>query len=172
MLRHGFPQLDDAGHEALRERYLQLYTQRLSLSTRLFPGLAELLKSLEQAGLAWGIVTNKPAYLTEPLLSALELAGRCACIVSGDTLPRRKPHPDPLLHAARLAGVPAEAAMYIGDARRDIEAGQAAGMTTVAAIYGYIDPAEDPAAWGADYTVTEPGELQPLLRRAGWLPEI
>lgn len=171
LLRVGFAHLDEAGREALRDPYLARYAARLTDATTLFPGLAAVLDALEAAGLPWGVVTNKPAALTGPLLAGLGLARRCACIISGDTLTRRKPHPEPLLHAARLAAVPASAALYVGDARRDIEAGRAAGMATVAAAYGYIEPGEDPRAWGADHLVGTGDELGPLLRRLGWLPD-
>ena len=169
MLQVGFSHLGEDEREAMRERYLAHYESCLTVNTAPFAGMAELLDALDDAGTRWGVVTNKPGYLAEPLLAALDLARRCASIVSGDTLPQRKPHPAPLLHAAREAGVPASGSVYIGDDRRDIEAGRAAGMTTVAAGYGYITPDEDPANWGADHLVAEIAELSELLRRQGWL---
>jgi phosphoglycolate phosphatase len=153
----------------MRERYLAHYETCLTENTAPFAGMAELLDALDNAGTRWGVVTNKPGYLAEPLLAALDLASRCASIVSGDTLPQRKPHPAPLLHAAKEAGVSAGGSVYIGDDRRDIEAGRAAGMTTIAAGYGYITPDENPADWGADHLVSEIGELTELLRRQGCL---
>ena len=169
MLEVGFSHLQDHEREAMRDRFLGHYEACLTLNTTPFTGMAELLDALDAAGTRWGVVTNKPGYLAEPLLTALDLARRCASIVSGDTLPQRKPHPAPLLHAAREAGVAAAASVYIGDDRRDIEAGRAAGMTTVAAGYGYIAPGEDPADWGADHLVAEIDELGQLLRSQGWL---
>lgn len=169
MLQIGFAHLHADEREALRDRYLAHYERCLADNTAPFAGIAELLDGLDAAGTRWGVVTNKPGYLAEPLLAALDLARRCASIVSGDTLPERKPHPAPLLHAARQAGVSADSSIYIGDDRRDIVAGRAAGMTTVAAGYGYITPDEDPADWGADHLVGEIGELTELLRREGWL---
>ena len=159
LLRLAFPACDEEKLGRLHKRYLQIYADRLSAETELFPGIEDLLTRLEQSGLVWGVVTNKPAALTEPLLDALSLLDRCASVVSGDTLPERKPHPGPLLHALAEAGVDAPAAMYIGDAARDIEAGKAAGLTTVAASYGYILPGDDPTGWGADLVIGSPGEL-------------
>ncbi len=163
LLRAGFAHLDDDGREALRDRYLALYERRLCQATGLFPGMAAVLDALDAVGRPWGVVTNKPGYLTEPLLAGLQLRSRCACVVSGDTLARRKPHPDPLLHAAERLALPAEQTAYVGDASRDIEAGRAAGMRTVAAVYGYIQPGDDPTDWGADHQVSHPREILALL---------
>lgn len=162
LLSIAFAHLDEAGRESLRGRYLELYAERLSEQTAPFPGMLDVLDALDKTGQPWGIVTNKPAFLTEPLLAAQGLSPRCACIVSGDTLAQRKPHPEPLLHAARVAGVPSATAVYVGDARRDIEAGQAAGMVTVVATYGYLVPGDDPLLWGADHAVDHPTELLQL----------
>ena len=163
LLALGFDHLDADRREALRPRYLDLYAERLAEATLPFPGMLDVLEALENEGVLWGVVTNKPAFLTEPLLEALALIERCACVISGDTLSQRKPHPEPLLHAARSLGVPSSAAMYVGDAPRDIEAGRAAGMVTVAVTYGYHEPNQDPARWGADHTVTAPEDLLQLL---------
>ncbi len=163
LLKLGFPGFDEQRRESLRERFLQLYANRLSMLTAPFPGMARVLDSLDAAGVCWGVVTNKPGWLTEPLLDALDLASRCACIVSGDTLEMRKPQPEPLLHAAALARVLPATAVYVGDARRDIEAGRAAGMTTVAALYGYVEAADAPMQWGADHTIRSPDELLTVL---------
>lgn len=159
LLRLGFEHLDDNAREALRSPYLDRYAARLAEATAPFPGMATVLDALDAASFPWGVVTNKPAFLTEPLLEALDLAARCAVTVSGDTLTRRKPHPEPLLHAARRVGANISRTMYVGDAPRDIEAGRAAGMITVAVTYGYHDPADDPADWGADHLVTAPDQL-------------
>lgn len=145
--------------ESLRQRYLQLYRNDLAAGTRLFDGLGEVLAELEARRIPWGVVTNKPAWLTDPLLAALGLDRRAACVVSGDTLPQRKPHPLPLLHAAGLMRTPAARCTYVGDAERDIRAGRAAGMRTLVAAFGYIAHDEDPATWQADAIVAHPGEL-------------
>lgn len=163
LLSMAFGELDDGMKARLHPRYLEIYAGRLARDTGLFPGMAEVLDTLDDRGHAWGVVTNKPAALTEPLLETLGLAHRCACIVSGDTLEHKKPHPGPLLHAAALAGVPAPSAWYVGDAARDIAAGRASGMVTVAALYGYIPPGEAPDAWGADHLIDTPGDLLAIL---------
>ncbi len=146
----GFPEATGDTFEALRRRFLDLYAANLAIGTRLFPGFEDVLESLESRGLPWGIVTNKPGWLTDPLLAALGLDRRAACAVSGDTLAERKPHPLPLLHAARLVGVEPARCVYVGDAERDIQAGRAAGMTTVV---------EDPLQWQPHGVVASPDEL-------------
>ncbi len=148
---------------ALRERYLELYRLDLARESVLFPGIEALLQSHERRGLPWGVVTNKPAHLSEPLLAALGLAGRAACIVSGDTTAQPKPHPAPLLHASRLLGYPPAECLYAGDAQIDVRAGRAAGMFTVVAAYGYIDDPGRIAAWAPDAVISHPGELLGLL---------
>jgi 2-phosphoglycolate phosphatase len=163
LINIAFSELDEDRRMSLRDRYLALYESRLATATLLFDGMGDVLDRLEQRAMRWGVVTNKPAYLTEPLLEALDLIGRCACVVSGDTLPERKPHPGPLLHAAAIMGVNAEQAMYVGDADRDITAGKAAGMATVAAAYGFVPPGVDPDLWAADHKIQHPSELLVIL---------
>ncbi len=163
LLNLAFGNLTEAEHARLRQRYLQLYALRLAVETRLFAGMEQVLEWLEHRQIPWGVVTNKPSALTEPLLEQLSLRTRCACVVSGDTVARRKPHPQPLLHALGVIAAQSAAAVYVGDAARDIAAGRAAGMRTVAALYGYIPAGEDTAAWGADHDVRDPLELLPLL---------
>ena len=160
-----FGKLEEAHRLSLRDRYLRLYEKHLATRTTPFDGMDTVLEHLEQANIHWGIVTNKPTYLTEPLLDTLGLLSRCACVISGDTLSERKPHPRPLLYAAELIGIDPAQAMYVGDANRDIEAGRAAGMMTVAATYGFIMPGDDPATWHADHTIDEPIELLSLVNR-------
>ncbi|MAF84693.1 MAG: phosphoglycolate phosphatase [Gammaproteobacteria bacterium] len=160
-----FGELEEAHRLSLRDRYLKLYENHLATLTTSFAGMDAVLEHLEQTNIQWGIVTNKPGYLTEPLLETLGLLSRCACVVSGDTLPERKPHPRPLLYAAELIGLEPASAMYVGDASRDIEAGRAAGMTTVAATYGFIMPDDDPGAWRADHYVDNPVDLINLVER-------
>jgi len=155
----GFPEAAGAEFERLRLRFLEIYAANLAIGTRLFPGFETVLATLESRGLPWGIVTNKPGWLTDPLLEALDLGRRAACAVSGDTVSERKPHPLPLLHAARLLGVDAERCVYVGDAERDIQAGRAAGMTTVVAAYGYLSADDDPLRWQPHGIVQAPGEL-------------
>lgn len=145
--------------EALHERMLELYEANIALETRYFSGIAEVLDQLEVRGLGWGIVTNKISRFTDPLLEALGIATRAGCVISGDTTAHAKPHPLPMLEASRRIGLPPDACVYIGDHRRDIEAGKNAGMATLAALYGYV-PADDPAhQWGADALLKHPKDI-------------
>lgn len=148
--------------EPLRARFLLRYNTSLCVKSRLFIGLQDISNMIGDDA-RWGIVTNKPAAFTVPLLEQLGLGGRAAAVISGDTLPERKPHPGPLQLAARELGCAAAECVYIGDAARDIEAGRAAGMKTVAAAYGYIRPELDPAAWGPDAIAGHPTELAGTL---------
>ncbi len=149
----------EPGYERLRARLLELYAKDLCRATRLFPGVAELLVECARRGVGWGIVTNKPAFLTEPLLAALAPPVPPACVVSGDSTPHRKPHPEPLLAACAQAGRRPEECLYVGDAERDIEAGRRAGMKTLVALFGYIREDDDPSRWGADGTIRAPREI-------------
>jgi phosphoglycolate phosphatase len=164
LLRLAFPDFDPLQHSALHRRYLARYAQQLAVETCLFPHLDTLLDTLDAASIPWGVVTNKPKHLTEPLMAALGLDLRSACTVSGDSLPERKPHPRPVLFALeRIAANPAQS-IYVGDAPRDIESGRAAGTKTIAVRYGYVEPGQDPGAWGADYVVDTPLDLIGLLK--------
>lgn len=165
LLRLAFPGRDTDARQPLLDRYLALYQARLSLATRLFPGLEILLDTLDEAAIPWGVVTNKASRLTEPLLEQLGLASRAACIVSGDTTSERKPSPRPVQHALSELGARPDCSYYVGDARRDIEAGNAAGTITVAVTYGYIEPGQDPYAWGARHVVNSTRELHDLIIR-------
>lgn len=147
---------DDKAFEALREEFLALYAARLLRETQLFPAMQPVIETIERAGLPWGIVTNKHARFTEPVVEGLDLHRRAAVVISGDTTPRAKPHPDPLLEAARRLGVSPQACVYVGDDLRDVQAGRAAGMPTLAAAWGYLGDGEPIDAWGADAIVEEP----------------
>ena len=146
----------DARFAPMREEYLALYTANLCLHTTLFPGMAELLAALEARNISWGVVTNKPARFTNPLLELLGLSKRAASIISGDTCAHPKPHPEPLLCAAREIGVAPQSCLYVGDAERDIEAARAAGMSALIADYGYLGPEDRPETWGADGRIDTP----------------
>lgn len=154
----------DDGFERLRERFLALYSADLCLHTRPFSGIEALLKSLQQQGINWGIVTNKPAFLTDPLVASLNLAPAPACVVSGDTVANRKPHPEPMLLACAQAGSQPRECLYVGDAERDIQAGRHAGMKTLVALFGYIGNDEKPQNWGADGMIRAPREILDWLR--------
>ena len=160
LLRLGFPQRQtDTELEPLRLEFLEIYTRHVCVNSRLFNGLIPILSKLHDELIPWGIVTNKPHSMTTPLLEKLDLPCPPGCVVSGDRLPQRKPHPAPLLLGAKEVGIDAERCVYVGDAHRDIDAGRAAGMATVAAAYGYIRAADDPAQWGASAIIRRPGEL-------------
>lgn len=164
LIRLGFGLLeDDPRFDPLRGRFLEIYAECLALESRLFPGMDAVLDEVESRGLRWGVVTNKPARFTQPLLAAIGLEPRAACIVSGDTTPRNKPHPDPLLHAARQVAVAPAACLYVGDAERDIEAGRRAGMRTLVACFGYLAAGDRPGEWMADALIAHPTEI------LGWL---
>lgn len=165
MIELGFGITDsDPLYESLRKQFLDNYFGDIAHSTRLFAGMDEVLMQLEKNRYQWGIVTNKPGWLTAPLLAALDLDERPGCVVSGDTLPERKPHPAPLLHACKLLSQAPDTAVYVGDARRDMEAGRNAGMKTVIARYGYISNDEKPESWGADTMIDSPLELLDWLK--------
>jgi phosphoglycolate phosphatase len=165
LLRGAMPILDESEIAELVPEYLEIYEANLANDTCLFAGMEELLTELESAGILWGVITNKPAFLTDPLMKALQLYERSACVVSGDTLPQRKPQPEPILLGMREAGLAASHTLYVGDAERDIQAGRNAGTKTVAATYGYILPGDNPADWQADHSIAHPGELLELITR-------
>ncbi len=143
----------------LWQEYLDEYARNLCVQTGLFDGMERVLEKIENGGMKWGIVTNKPGFLTEPLLSRLSLDAKAGCVISGDTLPQRKPHPAPLRLACERLGTRCRHAVYIGDDERDIRAGKSAGMRTVAAAYGYLAADDHPGAWQADHIVRNPLEI-------------
>ena len=153
----------DEGYEALRLAWFDNYQAAIAVDSTLFGGVSELLAGLTEAGLAWGIVTNKPARFTDPLIPLIGL-GHAGCIISGDTMPFAKPHPAPLLEGARRLGLAPEQCWYVGDDLRDIEAGRAAGMPTVACAWGYCG-AIAPSTWNADYLLETPTDLLELVLR-------
>jgi phosphoglycolate phosphatase len=153
------PRLPAEQYAAYREALLEHYRNGLAEESRLFPGMAELLDGLESFSLLWGVVTNKPGWLTVPLLEALGLVQRAACIVAGDTLAVRKPDPAPLEHACRVAGVAPSRAVYVGDDERDVAAGARAGMATYAALFGYLGDDTPPREWGATALLEAPSDL-------------
>jgi N-acetyl-D-muramate 6-phosphate phosphatase len=163
----GFPAAHGEEFERLRLRFLRLYSENLADGTRLFAGIEPVLAAFEADGLPWGVVTNKPAWLTDPLMERLDLTRRACCVVSGDTVNERKPHPLPLLHAAAVTGVSPDYCVYVGDAERDIVAGRAAGMQTVVAAYGYLSQDDRPDSWHADGIIERPEDVVDwlLLRR-------
>lgn len=147
----------------LRQRFLDAYMNHVCIKSRLFIEIKYLIRNMDELGTRWGIVTNKPQAMTDKLLAELGIAAHPGCVIGGDRLPERKPHPAPLQLAAAELGVAPEHCVYIGDAERDIAAGRAAGMATVAALYGYIRPADEPNQWGADALLRHPRELAAQL---------
>jgi len=155
---------EDADYEATRTLFLQDYARHMTRATRLFPGIAQLLQTLRAHDHVWGIVTNKAKRLALPIIAHLGLAADCVVTVCGDTTAHAKPHPEPLLYAASTTGYAPGACIYIGDDARDVTAGRAAGMPTIAAAYGYCDVGSIPS-WGADHVAQTPDDLWPLLRQ-------
>jgi len=154
---------DEATFERLKARYLEIYQDHLAVHSKLFDEMSTLLTRLEQNDIKWGVVTNKPGWLTEPLMESLGLHQRAVCIVSSDSTQNRKPHPEPMYYACKLADSKPDECVYVGDARRDIEAGQNAGMKTIIAGYGYISDTVNVDDWNADHCIQSPSEIFELL---------
>lgn len=152
-------EIGDTLYAEYNRRFLDIYAEASAIDTALFPGMAEVLEHLEACSICWGIVTNKPGWLTEPLVKALGLWPRAICVVSGDTLDKRKPDPEPLWYACEQAGVAPARSVYVGDAERDVQAGKRAGMTALVARFGYLSPDDHPEAWGADGFLEQPLDL-------------
>ena len=160
LLKLGFDlEESDADYRPLRQRFIDHYADNSSEHSQLFEGITPLLGELKVKGLHWGVVTNKPGFLTEPLMAALDFPYAPSCVVGGDATPNLKPHPANLLLACEQISLSPQNCLYVGDAQRDITAGQRAGMRTVAVSYGYIRPYESPEQWGADYLIHHPQEL-------------
>jgi 2-phosphoglycolate phosphatase len=156
----------DAEFEVLRDAFLARYEQRMLQQTAVFDAMQPVLQSLEAAGVRWGVVTNKASRFTEPIVDGLRLRARLAALVCGDTTPHSKPHPAPLLEAARQLGIDAAACVYVGDDARDVVAGRAAGMATLAAQWGYLGNGAGIHEWGADAVLGEPSQLLNWLQLA------
>jgi N-acetyl-D-muramate 6-phosphate phosphatase len=163
VLRCAYGQRGEEAVEARVDRFLALYEALMGRATHTFEGIDGLLAQLEQQGVRWGIVTNKPGFLTDELLRRIGWAGRPAAVVSGDTLPVKKPDPAPVLLACARAGIDPARSLFVGDDRRDIMAGSAAGLYTVAVSWGYLDGG-DPHAWNADAVLDSPAQFAQWLR--------
>lgn len=160
LTRLGFPDDEHTPRfESLRQRLLECYHNDVAYRTALFAGMPRVLAQIQSQALAWGIVTNKPGWLTEPLLKAVSLPVQPGCVLSGDSTPRAKPHPDGLLRAAEQLGVEPARCLYVGDAERDVAAARAAGMPVIVARYGYLTPSDQPELWRADAYIDEPLDL-------------
>ncbi|MDH5487922.1 MAG: HAD-IA family hydrolase [Gammaproteobacteria bacterium] len=165
LIKLGFGVAVGSEFERLRKRFLELYAGNICQHTRLFDGIPSLLQLLIEHDINWGIVTNKPAFLTNPLVAQLRPDPAPVCVVSGDTVPNRKPHPEPMLHACAAAGSRPEECLYVGDAERDIQAGKQAGMKTLVALFGYINGHETPERWGADGLIRAPEDILDWVKR-------
>jgi 2-phosphoglycolate phosphatase len=150
--------------EYLREKFVRYYKDHIEENSALFNGIENFLSNLEKKNISWGIVTNKPTHLTEKLLKKLNLFDRSAYTVCGDTLPERKPHPAPIIHAVKKLNLSIEDCCYVGDAERDIQAAKAANMYSIAALYGYINKSAEPKLWNADAYVYSPDELAEFIK--------
>ena len=157
---------DHADFASMKEEFFQNYERSMTQNTYVFDGIAELIAHLDAKNLLWGVVTNKSARFTDPLTRAMPLFDTAKAIVSGDTTPYAKPHPEPLFEAARRLAIDPGHCLYVGDDERDIVAGLAAGMMTVAATYGYLGEKADPTLWGAHSIINSPQGLLKLLAKA------
>ncbi|WP_312684695.1 phosphoglycolate phosphatase [Stenotrophomonas chelatiphaga] len=164
MLAVAFPELPGDERDALIPEFLQRYQALIGQHATLFDGVAGMLAALDAAGVRWGIVTNKPEYLARLILPQHGWQARCAVLVGGDSLRERKPHPLPLLHAAQAIGIAPSHCVYVGDDERDIIAARAAGMPSVAALWGYRLADDDPASWNADVALDDAHSLQQATR--------
>lgn len=156
-------EIPEVERDRVRHAFLDDYLAHICERTRLYPGMAELLERADATGLPWGIVTNKLTLYTTPLIEGLGLAERAGCVICGDTLAKAKPYPEPLLEAARLLDRAPDECLYVGDHLRDIQAGRAAGMRTLAALFGYLDDVAAAAAWGADACIVQPADIAEWL---------
>lgn len=164
LLKLGFNiEPDESGYTGLRDDFLSYYAANICVHTTLVPGMRELIGTLEQYNLPWGIVTNKPHRFTFPLIQALGYVQRAACLISGDTCPRAKPYPDSLLMACNLLKIPPQACLYLGDDKRDADAAQAAGMSFITARYGYIGSPNELTNWPAHGSIDFPSQLLQYL---------
>ena len=154
---------DSHGFEAQRLRLLALYRQHLGEHSQLFPGIQTLLTKLQEKNIPWGIATNKPEEFTTPLLEKLNINPAAACVICPDHVSERKPHPESIFVAAKILDCHAADVVYVGDHKRDIDCGNRAGATTIAALYGYIEDDDEPCDWGANYNVTSANEIWPLI---------
>jgi len=160
LIKLGFKiETDHPDFENYRQQLLDYYEKNIAQFTKPFDGMEQVLKYFDENNIVWGVVTNKPAWLTDPLMAALSLPTQPQCIVSGDTLTTRKPDPKPLLHACKLINCKPSDTIYIGDAKRDIEAGQNANMQTLVALFGYIGEDDLPLSWGATDSVNRPTDI-------------
>lgn len=165
LVLHGFGQhISDETATELTQEFLQIYKQYVCVESTLYEGMLETLEYCETNKLLWGVITNKPIELAKDVLSGLGLLERCSILLGGDSLPVRKPDPVPMLHSCMVLNLAPSQCLYVGDHIRDIQAGNAAGMDTAAALWGYINDSEDPNTWDAKYMVRQPSGLLNLVK--------
>ena len=164
MIKQAAADADSAQQEQMLAFMLDCYQSNIAKHSRFFNGIGETLEAIEKLGLKWGVVTNKRERFTLPLMEALNLSARAACVISGDTTANSKPHPEPMLAACKQAAVRPENCVYIGDACHDIAAGKNANMKTLAAVYGYLKEGDQPENWGADALIEHPDQLQEWIQ--------
>ena len=155
----------DANYQDIRESYLQKYRQHLTKATTFFPYIEQVLEHLDELGIPWGIITNKPGWLTQPLMEHFAIDSRSCCIISGDDLEKRKPHPDPLLHAATLSQIDPTRAIYVGDTETDVIAARAAGMFSISMLYGYHQRDSRPDQWPTHALLETAAEIMTWVER-------
>jgi len=160
MIKHAVPDISNEQQNELLNFMLDWYENNVAEYSQFFTGISETLTTIESSGLKWGVVTNKRERFTLPLMDALDLSKRAACVISGDTTANSKPHPEPMLAACKQADVSPDNCVYIGDAAHDIAAGRNANMKTLAAIYGYLNDDDQPENWGADALIEHPRQLR------------
>ena len=158
------------GYDALRNQFLETYEAHLCDQTTVYPGIDEILECCQKSDVPWGIVTNKPEQLTVRIMQTLGYFERANVIIGGDSLPQRKPHPMPILHACKHIGVNPQSTVFIGDSIRDIEAGRKANTDTIAVTYGYVPPGDKPVEWNADYLADSVSEVLEILTQRASTP--
>ena len=163
LINFAFPKIPDEEKKLYISEYLEIYKNNLFIKTKLFSGIEELILSIIKKQYKWGIVTNKPSYLVNPIIEKINFTYSPNCVVAGDTLSVKKPNPEPLIHAAKIIGCNPSLCAYVGDDIRDITAANSAGMISVAALYGFIEDLQQVKEWGSDYMIYKPLDLESLI---------
>ena len=163
LINFAFPKISDEEKKLYISEYLEIYKNNLYIKTKLFSGIEELILNIIKKQYKWGIVTNKPSYLVNPIIEKINFTYSPNCVVAGDTLSVKKPNPEPLIHAAKIIGCDPSLCAYVGDDIRDITAANSAGMISVAALYGFIEDLQQVKEWGSDYMINKPLDLESLL---------
>ena len=163
LINFAFPKISDEEKKLYISEYLEIYKNNLYIKTKLFSGIEELILNIIKKQYKWGIVTNKPSYLVNPIIEKINFTYSPNCVVAGDTLSVKKPNPEPLIHAAKIIGCSPSLCAYVGDDIRDITAANSAGMISIAALYGFIEDLQQVKEWGSDYMINKPSDLENLI---------